>query len=548
MTALILFLLIGLFMQATETVSRPSSRISLVLILSVSTLLAFSLILIGANSTLAPRLAWFILISPFIIVTCAICSKKGRGLFASVFSHYKNFLGLIIISSDKKTLPRSLKVGEKLTNLITLLYIMAAFALSALSGVSNGDAQTYTIPRVVNSLLSRQLFLSSSSVPTQGFHAFGHDYLYAADIYIGNTLSLSLVSVSELIFLFVLSDLLIKRSTCHIPIKGTAIVSSRLLCRLLLIGLPALFYQANNVKNELILAPLALSVVILLQDFFQFLATSNCAFKSGLKSIYHCIFALPLGILLASVSKGYGVLSVIPSFALFSLVYIGCMLNRQSEKTNVSVNHATISVKPIVPILSAILLSFLSAIAYSFEINKASHWSEEYASFVGSHGPDLRQALEVFPLTFFRVLLEGLLNVPAPVRINIDQLFTWHDSSSYVHGGIYEFGAIINQDIAWPGVLFNSCAIATALLLLYSSSRTRFFNLYSSISLVQLMDSFALFALAFSSVVSFFVIVLKLYWQPGFSRYLLMPSILLVPLISVILSYIFSPEGAKADE
>ena len=436
----------------------------------------------------------------------------------------------------------------KFSNRFSLLYISVLLFISSISSVTNGDAQTYNVARVASAYLAKKVFLTATSVPTQAFHSFGHDYIFAPDIAFGNIAGLSLVGLIEVFFLLVISDFCIQDSLSGLRLSRLQKVKIRAFSRIFLLSIPPLFFQANNVKNDIVIVPLAYCVVMCAEQLFysNSIASSSRKRPEKLRQqiISLCRPLLAMSLLLLYVTKAYGLIISLPSIFLifFSSLFFRAKNNLthlSSEKiTNYDLGLASgggFVMRKIIVYSLQVLSASLVILIIVFEINKYSFWREEYSKFVAFHGPDsFLDGVTAFPLTLIRVMTEALLNVPSPIKYSFDKFLTSLGGTYLTTGGPYEFGQTLNQDIAWPGFFFNALIGFILISLFALGGWSRLVSIYSQVHSRLIIKALIPYILLLSAFFSSSALIFKIYWQPAFSRYLFAPALLSVPALSIV--------------
>ena len=513
-------------------------RSSAIFLLWQPILLIFSLALLQLNK-LTPSLAYVLpLLMIFFSCICAWCCHQNLTHFLArqlsvICSLPRRGISLIALVPDGPVLSRSLSIQLLIVNSLSLGYVAVSFLLSAFSLVTNGDAQTYNISRLAVVILSKQIFISQTSIPTQAFHSFFHDYLYIPDLIYGNITGLGLISFIELVSLLYFSDYIVCRSHNLGRSLANTSIRSRLLARLIIISMPAIFYQANNVKNDLMFAPIMLALSIIVAHLASESSSENV--DSGWNQNLSLITLL--GLLSMYSGKGYGILFV------FCFLFIAILINLRSSPVR-SIGSACLHIinilKTIKSVPSRITVFFFALILLillanlGFESNKSFYWAQSYSEFVQNHGPTGVDKIKAFPLTLSRLLLEAVINVPA--------FHSWSGGAlpalfnkQYTLGGEFRFGGQITQDIAWPGIIFNVCFAWTIVKLFRRKKSSSLYDFMSSHDARNAWQEMSKLLFTSGLLISLAFAIL-LYWQPGFSRFFVSVSVLMIPFMAETVS------------
>lgn len=410
----------------------------------------------------------------------------------------------------------------EVTTWITGIYLGILFLISLVSGVTNGDAQTYNIARIMSSIINREVFLTSTSIPTQGFHVFGHDYIYTSDIVFNNTTGLSLFGVVEVIVLLIGTYAILRRIQI---LDRYASIKARVINRFIILGSPPVFFQANNVKNELILSVLAVAIVVLIMELRK---KSSVLSGENKKVILDMVC---LGCVLLCSAKAYGVLiaSVIGAFGI--LIVCARSYNCTYEKSVRAIERKRV-LKRV-----GIWFLILGTVFYGvrFEMTRYEWWNVEYSDFKRVHGPSVARMIFSFPRNLVRVMVEATINLPIPQRVSFGES-SWLGYAGDTLGGRYEFGGVINQDISWPGLVYNIAMFVCIVRILLEVARVKISRL-TRVKWVELIgDSYELIILAAVSTVLSMTLLLLIYWQPMYSRYMFTPFVLVIPVVSAIIA------------
>lgn len=534
-TAVAFLLLYGTFYQLTcrthKSICIPSS-----FLLSLSALLAANIVSLYLQTDplylLLP--APLILLSPFLarrLDASSNCLNLAK-IFKSAFQIAKDHLNLILL----KPASRSGKHQDVLSfavNAYTIFFLIASFLTSLLSEVSNGDSQAYNLSRVSLALLTKQVFLTSSSTPVQGFHDYAHDYLYLPDLYHGNITSLGLLSFFEFAFVFILTRLAIEHviTTQSLPlIRSPGKV--KFIAQLLIISLPAVYYQSTNTKNDLVITPIVISIFLIIS-----IAQSSKLRSSSWLTELCVLLVITNAILLLLSSKGYGVVFVPAIAVALAAVYKSQRSSLREHRSSLRQSSNPVSLQVYTgetKLLATFSLSLflLNGLTYfTFISNRHHYWSEAYAEFRRIHGPtNLIQIISAAPTTFLRMFLSNLIDLPWPVVIEPCKSFLLECHSDYLAiADKFTIGGIVNEDVAWPSVFFT---LSVALVIIFRAniifaSFLRFISLNGS-----LIDS-----LLAASISSSFALTALLYWQPYSSRFYICSSVLAVlPLATFLAS------------
>ena len=503
-------------------------------------MLVFSLALLQFNkSTDLKAVHLFpILIVLFSCFCGWCCHQKMNQFFTRQWALLRGLprlgLPLLLIKPDAPLASRFQSIQLISVNALTALYIAISFILSAFSTVTNGDAQTYNISRLGSAILAKQVFIAETSIPTQAFHSFSHDYLYVPDLIYGNIKGLGLLCFVELIFLLYFVDHIVRLSQQSENLFQGASLQSRILARFLIISMPAIFFQSNNVKNDLVFAPLVLALSIIIASL-----VSKPSPDGHEKSSWHNLSLVALlGLLTLYGSKGYGVLFVLSLFLIAACMFLRFRLP-------LSVICSTSGFKRIFKFQRNIVSRFTCALLLltlftaltnvEFEVNKQVYWGQAYSQFVAMHGPRDFDIVKAFPVTFARLLLEASINVPT-FHVWTGDIFPGLFNDRFTLGGVFRFGGQINQDISWPGIVFNICFLWTLSLLVL---RKIFFVFHPGLRPCPGCEGvwFEISRLLFFSALCIaFTLALLLYWQPGYSRFFVSVAALMVPFMAVTIS------------
>ena len=530
LTVSLLLLLICFFISSIESQDDQLDYFPRIFIISVAALLALAFLAIYLNALISPvasvlALLGIILGLSFSLLQTYISSikqrsKRLRNAFVRAFNH-------LLISDDFT------RISTRKPSIVALISIFYLFLLNILAfslTPVNGDSQIYNLSRVLVSLLSRSVFLSESSIPTQAFHAFAHDYLYTPDLLIGSSLGLGLLSSIELIFTWILIDIVILHAipTGSLQLKLPELRRIRSIARIILISMPALFYQATITKNDLILAPLSISVVALLYSFRQEQDPRGVITISSDATLAIQLFC---GFLLLYLSKGYGI--VILTVIILICMSI-CKLTPFQTRLPVRIQfHKQNGNNRFLLPISASLAAVISVLAALFIHNRTNHWADAYSRFTSKHAVSSITTLEAIPLNLSRTLLESFSNIPLPFHFTPGDLLGVYRGDKYLPlSETYSFGGLINEDISWPGILFNVAIVALIALYIRTSltSRPKHEARNSSGSQISLP-----LYLGRVGCICSFIIAALVYWQPYSSRFFISSSILLVPIASFAL-------------
>ena len=515
-------------------------RAAIAFLLWQPVMLMFSLALLQFNkSTDLKAVHLFpILILLFSCFCGWCCHQKITQFFTRQWALLRSLprlgLPLLLIKPDAPLSSRFQSIQLTSVNALTALYVAISFVLSAFSIVTNGDAQTYNISRLGSAILAKQVFFAQTSIPTQAFHSFSHDYLYVPDLIYGNIKGLGLLCFVELIFLLHFVDHMVRLSQESENLFQGASLQSRILARFLIISMPAIFFQSNNVKNDLVFAPLTLALSIVIASLASKQSPDGHE-KSGWRNLF--LVAL-LGLLTLYGCKGYGVL-----FVLSLSLIAACMFLR--FRLHLSAIFSRSGLKRIFKVQSNIasrltcallFLTLFTALAnVGFEVNKQAYWGQAYSQFVAMHGPRGFDIVKAFPFTFARLLLEASINVPT-FHVWTGEIFPGLFNDRFTLGGVFRFGGQINQDISWPGIVFNVCFLWTLSLVVL---RKIFLVFHPSLRPSPSCEGvwFEMSRLLFVSALCIaFTLALLLYWQPGFSRFFVSVAALMVPFMAVTIS------------
>lgn len=534
LTVILLLLLICFSILTIESQDDQLDYFPKIFITSFSALLVLAFLAIYLNASISPVASVLALLGIILVLAVSLLqihsssikhrSKTLRTAFVRAFNH--------LMISDEFTRISIRK--PSLVAFISIAYLFFLIVLAISLTPVNGDSQTYNLSRVLVSLLSQSVFLSESSIPTQAFHAFAHDYLYTPDLLVGSSIGLGLLSSVELIFTWILIDVVILHvaSNGSSPLKLPELRRIRSIARIILISMPALFYQATITKNDLILAPLSISVVALLYSFRQ---DKDSAGATNISLDVTLVLQLACGILLLYLSKGYGIIIL----AVIALIYAPmsismCKLSliRIRPPIRIQSNHQN-GQNIFLLLISASLAAVISFLAVLFIDNRTNHWSDAYSSFTAKHTVSSFTTLAAIPLNLSRTILEFLCNIPLPFHFTPGDLVgAFRDDQYLPLSERYSFGGLINEDISWPGILFNAAILA----LIVFRSRTTLISLQKH-DLTNSSESQISLPLYLGLVggISSFVIAALVYWQPYSSRFFISSSILLVPIASFAL-------------
>ena len=540
-SALLLLLILACIYTSVDNLHAPGPlKWSLIFILSLSCLLLISLLTLSINIySPFPVSSHLIIAAASVLITSTIlCSGSSRSV--PVSRVFKWPLVLIRALKIDYSPVDNMSIGQiaKATNIFTYIYFTALILVTIPAEVTNGDAQTYNLSRVASVILSKDIFIKQTSVPTQAFHAFAHDYLYVPDIAFGNIVGLGLLSIIELSFMLIIVDqLLLEVSGWSLNDRTAKVTQIRCIARLLYLSMPPLFYQANNVKNDLVMAPLCFSLFIIgyhLILMFQHRNRSSIRWLSQARSVL--IIAFALCCLLILQSKGYGICCII---AILLSFLTWTLKPTDLQKKSITRLLHTIRISRYKHVLNPmrIILSSLTVYVFLFEYNKKIFWHDSYRLFAELHGPKLFDVIRYLPSTFLKITTEMILNIPLPFQTDIFKHLVIYNKSPNLLDHSYIFGGVINQDISWPGVVFNACLLITLLSALckaiYLSFRLGAIPAFIHISNKGISlesASFLAGGLIFLCLTSF------LYWQPASSRFYLPAFCLMVPALSTTLN------------
>lgn len=551
LTLLLLLLLTGVAALLTDSPVNHPTYFPKIFILSFASLLAVSIFSLSINEHISPVASVLELLG--IILTLSVLLWKSVNLSSTGHAKSKDKLKATfrrayqhITISDSSMVSSS--HGLPSIRILSLLYLALLAIISCFMQPVNGDSQVYNLSRVLVSLLSKSTFLQESSIPTQAFHSFAHDYLYTPDLLIGSTLGLGTLSMLELVYVWILVDVVISHSVSSCPSIFTKVDlwRARYIGRILLISMPPLFYQATLTKNDLVLAPLSISIALCLYFFTQEARPTG---KPQLIGILTSVLQLFCGILLLYSSKGYGVVLLLTLFIVFLFTpFLARSGNAYVRKAFYSIsNQPSGTANPQVLCILAGLVSIISTTIYSFMDNRQRYWADAYSAFTAKHSISSLESLYSLPHNLARIFLEFLINIPLPFRVSPgDILWSYRDKSFLPLTDTYSFGGVINEDISWPGVIFNLAAMASILLVLFSSTFSIGKSRRCSNDKICIPDLPV--ALGASGLISGFLLAGLLYWQPYSSRFFVASSILLVPLFAFSITWIirlFPPRLAR---
>lgn len=426
----------------------------------------------------------------------------------------------------------SLAYGLKLiARAATFIFITSSTLISTLSEVTNGDSQIYNISRIYTSILSGKLLLESTSIPTQAFHSIGHDYLYSIDIALNNLRGLSLLNLAEVISIMIIIDqVVVQQYSGFAKNQSTQETNlARSIARILTLSSPAIFFQSTTPKNDLFVALVALISIVSLSNLLSYLSKFT---RTGANfSVYHT-FKLSLLILIVflmtALSKGYGIIIVLSASAL-SLLFALYVAKNNSLLCSSSASNGE---KAFPSLYSLPILLLLSHTALSYYHHVDRFWRAEYDEFVSLHGPSSLAELALSaPINILRIAFESFVNIPLPFRISPFEGIPLLSTSHHIAlSDTYTFGAILNEDIAWPGILFSVALVLTLIFL-------------CRVNLLKNMQSFLVASytpeIILSSGTSLLValsLASLLYWQPYSARFYTAPMVLMIPLLSTTLS------------
>lgn len=450
-------------------------------------------------------------------------------------SQYIRYLSISIgLSSDSFCTPlRPYKWLLSTSRVTTTIFIVGSLAISLASQVTNGDSQVYNISRIYTSILSGNLLLDSTSIPTQAFHSIGHDYLYSFDIIWNNLRGLSLLNLVEAVLILVIVDriLIVDQQSSSEPYQSQR-YCARCIARIILVSMPSLFYQSTTTKNDLILALLGLTISILsARALSRFRSCSFLMLKADhLPLIKQC---LPLLIAwqFCVLCKGYGIILVVLSFLTGLLVFF--LLVRPERRVSIASGYIWSEGAPLASSLPIVVLLAYATAAYYIHVNDL--WTNEFTQFAVKHGPStILDLLKAFPVNFLRTLFESAVNLPFPISVEPFKGLPLINTTDFIAlGEIYSFGGVVNEDIAWPGLLFS---ISAGVSICYFLSRS-YHSIFVPRGSIFLPDRYLISLIGFgSSILMSLGLVACLYWQPYSSRFFIAPSILVVPFFALIIS------------
>ena len=537
-TVALLFLLTCVIALTLEETVGKLEYFSKLFILSFSGLLATSIIALYTNAYISPKASVSILFGvmaalSIILLFLTVQKKRSRHLYQSkLCCLFTSALNHIIISDESvRRSIRDYSFTAKISiSYLALLLIAACFLIPV-----NGDSQVYNLSRVLVSLLSSSIFLTQTSVPTQAFHSFAHDYLYTPDLLTGSTFGLGILSTVELIYTWILVDVVILHSASinRSVLTLHQIHRVRSIARIVLISMPALFYQATITKNDLFLAPLSISIAVMLYSFWHEEGSIDTRSTSP---FWTSAIQLLCGSLLIYLSKGYGiVLLAVLVFVFFFLSPTKRGLLRKLFPIRSPLQANNSKARPIFFISTTLAVVIFSS-ALLFFVNRGNYWRESYSSFTAKHSVASIESLASVPLNLSRTLFESLINIPLPFHIAPGLFVGVYRSNQYLPlTDTYSFGGIINEDISWPGIIFNMAIFITVSFLFWSILQLRpNYYLRNRSALLPVLPLY----LGFSGLISAFLIAALVYWQPYSSRFFIGSSVLLVPSLSFVLGHL----------
>jgi len=438
----------------------------------------------------------------------------------------------------------------RVVRVMTVFLVICSLFLGISSKLTNGDSQTYNIARVFSSYMSGELFLSSSTIPTQAFHVYGHDYLFVSDIILNRVHAYGFLGWVEFGLVLVLTDIVCELSEsrgieCRRLARGN--INGRMWTRLAMLSMPILFFQSTIPKNDLGVGVLTLTLLIFLwrQDNGSEMYGCSLQFRERRESLLFKIVAYGLllgnSLSLLATFKAYGiacwiivVLLVVSSprqFRLMNWQKLHNYLDDVEGERRVELHQRYVVVAAVLAIVFAIDLAW----QLTFYSHISDNWSDEYKLFKSVHSfGTLGASLGAFPVNLARILLESLINLPLPVVFKAGNMIRFlGGNENMVAANNYEFGGELNEDSAWPGAMFSLLTVFACVRLIKGVAGMKDYNIRSLVqSFNRFVEGHGLSACSYmAGCILFIALVFVLPWQPWWGRFMLVPSLLMTPLL-----------------
>lgn len=407
--------------------------------------------------------------------------------------------------------------------------------LAILTPVSNADQLSYNTARLYSFLLVGTPFLQSTTLIHHAFHPIGHDILFIREVLLNQTVGLALLSWLELILFIILSNTLLYEYLNKSNRQSEVDHSNRhqLLCfallNTLILSQPMVSFQALVAKNDMIIALFILSLICMALRLIQILSIGD-----SLLAASTCFILILLCLLQLVNSKGLGVFAIPPTVIVFMRLclqyshriqqYFNRLWSMQTHVLRISSLPATTSLLSLV----CLLWIYTSRVFY-FLAFKTHFWEVDYSAFKISHGPsNLSGHLLSTLVNGTRALVSTLIDIPLMTQIgkNDNSLISMLDSYGLTRNGEeYYVGGYFGQDIAWPGLFFNTilCLTGLAVIVRFIRSTKDIRRLLRSILFLNTLPNLiVIYSLSYTLLIPFFI-----YWQPQSARYYMVPFMLI---------------------
>ena len=466
--------------------------------------------------------------------------KKLRRLFADLKS---SCIALENVLMGKPRSQTSRHQSVLINGLAALVAVEVVLALCM--PVTNGDAQLYNLSRVSASIISGT-FPPNGGNQYQSYYEYGHDYLYAPDLAIGNTTGLGALCLLEWLLCFT-SIIWITRSAEPKESRPKLAI-----CSILFLSWPVGIFQAISVKNDLCIALYCLALYQVLASGLGLSKEYDRKSHGKSRKAFVCLYALSFGFMLV-ISKGYGFIGIIAIIVPLAGPFVStakrlvritlsfCGLRVTGNKA-FAIKKIFLPKKVSIYIMPVVLVFIFAAqlsIFSHFRAENISSWQHEYAVMrqAVSTNKDVTSLSANLSINSARYLIEGFFHTPIPIE-GIRKAISIYSSKvpitssdiglrqGYFDGSTVPFkvSEYFGEDIAWPSPVITILSVL-ALVIFTGTQRKKFSCSYSEPSRLYL-----------SSVILMLSLVSALKWSPWNVRYFTSVYFLAIPYFATLVS------------
>lgn len=548
---------IMVFLNRTQIIADPGSRVMLSFIGSLSVLSSFYFCLL-----LLPHQAIWIPRSTLILTLLAFAGIISLNKYHMQVSMrdiaYVSGWSLVASKEDIQT-PKSLTTqkGRSLYRLVFAASCLIIFIANAINpSPADWDSNTYNVARLSSMIAGASPFLGQTSVARQAVLSISHDLLFYPDILFHNTRGLGLVCGLEFIALMcILSQVslhfILRLHQSSIPRKDISVYPALLLGLCLLLTSDMLSMQSVITKNDLIITLCFTSGLYLACRFIsKEISTATLFAGSTLVGAYSLS------------SKNYGIISLFPLatliiIAVFRVAHlrpspsINSWLTFNSLKRKVSgffSQLATIGTMGKLSMAGLVALSItLLCIDYSIKRFASAQYAPEISQITQSWtntGNSPREAIFIFMVNFARntlsILLYSITSIPflgSRISPQVTKMFNFNFLNLDVGtGGGTKFQWPVYSHASSHTSIFVILSLALALLVWRRLSSSYSAYLLPNLTSLNKDLSRQFCIITTNCILAYITITFAVLYQPWIGRFLGPSYAPLIPVSSFILA------------